>query len=58
MFSVKLVFVADTKVFEEALDAFLGSLKIFGPAQNIFEAAKGKGIRLILMTMCFYEKMN
>jgi len=35
--SVKLVFCAGTKVFEEALNAvkFLGWLKKFGPAQNI-----------------------
>ena len=39
--SVKLVFCASTKVFEEGLNAvkFLGWLKIFGPAP-----VKGQGI--------------
>ena len=40
--SVKLVFCAGTKVFEEALNAvkFLGWLKKFGPAQNILRPVK------------------
>jgi hypothetical protein len=44
--SVKLVFCASTKVFEEALNAvkFLGWLKKFGPAQNILGPIKGQGI--------------
>ena len=44
--SVKLVFCAGTKVFEEALNAvkFLGWLKKFGLAQNILGPVKGQGI--------------
>ena len=44
----KIVFCASTKVFEEALNAvkFLGWLKIFGPAQNIFGPVKGQGISM------------
>ena len=39
-------FCADTKVFEEALNAvkFLGWLKKFGLAQNILGLVKGQGI--------------
>ena len=42
-------FCADTKVFEEALNAvkFLGWLKKFGLAKNILEPVKGQGIRLL-----------
>jgi hypothetical protein len=45
--SVKLVFCAGTKVFEEALNIvkFLGWFKNFGLAQNIFGPEKGQGIR-------------
>ena len=44
--SVKFVFCARTKVFEEALNAvkFLGRLKKFGLAKNILGPAKGQGI--------------
>ena len=44
--SVKFVFCAGTKVFEEALNAvkFLGWLKKFGTAQNILGLVKGQGI--------------
>ena len=46
MHSVKLVFSAGTKVFEEALNAikFLDWLKKFGQAQNILGNVKGQGI--------------
>ena len=46
--SVKLVFCAGTKVFEEALNTvkFLGWLKKFGPAQNILGPVKGQGINV------------
>ena len=42
----KAGFCADTKVFDEALNAvkFLGWLKKFGRAQNILEPVKGQGI--------------
>ena len=42
----KICFCADTKVFEEALNAvkFLGWLEKFGKAQNILEPVKGQGI--------------
>ena len=45
--SVKLVFYASTKGFEEALNAveFLGWLKKFGMAQNILGPVKGQGIK-------------
>jgi hypothetical protein len=44
--SVKFVFCARTKVFEQAVNAvkFLGWLKKFGPAQNFFGPVKGQGI--------------
>ena len=43
----KNLFCADTKVFEEALNAvnFLGLLKKFGSAQNSLGPVKGQGIR-------------
>ena len=49
--SVKFVFCADTRVFEEALNAikFLKWLKTFGPAQNILGPVKGQGIILTLV---------
>jgi hypothetical protein len=42
--SVKLVFCAGSKVFEEALNAvkFLGWIKKFGSAQNILGPVKGQ----------------
>ena len=42
----KIVFCADTKVFEEVLNAvkFLGWLQKCGPAQNILGPVKGQGI--------------
>ena len=45
--SVKLVFYASTKGFEEALNAvkLLGWHKTFGPAQKILGPVKGQGIR-------------
>jgi hypothetical protein len=46
--SVKLVFCAGTKVFEEALNTvkFLGWLKKFGLAQNILGPVKGQSINV------------
>ena len=48
----KIGFCADTKVFEEALNAvkFLGWLNKFGPAQNILGPIKGQDITLILQS--------
>ena len=45
--SVKLIFCAGTKGFEEALIAvkFLGWLKKFGSAQNILGPVKGQSIK-------------
>ena len=42
---------AGTKVFEKAIDAvkYLGSLKKFGPAQNILGLVKGKGITVLVL---------
>ena len=50
----KIGFCANTKVFEEVLNAvlFLGWLKKFGPAQNILGPVKGQGIRTYLK---YYE---
>ena len=44
-------FYAGTKGFEEALNAvkFLGWLKKFGRAQNIFGPVKGQGIRCVFV---------
>ena len=55
--SVKLVFCAGTKVFEEALNIvkFLGWFKKFGLAQNILGPEKGQGIRL---TLCLYSTLK
>ena len=47
--SVKLLFCAGTKVFEEAIlnvVKLLGLLNKFGLAQNILGPVKGQGIRL------------
>ena len=49
--SVKIVFCACTKGFEEALNVtkFLAWLKKFGPAQNILGPEKGQGKNLSLL---------
>ena len=51
MHSVKFVFCAGTKDFEEALNAvkLLGWFKKLGPAQNILEPVKGLGIKVNIL---------
>ena len=53
----KIGFCACTRDFEEALNAvkvkFLGWLKKFGPAKNIFGPVKGQGIRFLNMFQQF-----
>jgi hypothetical protein len=58
--SVKLVFCAGTKVFEEALNAvkFLGWLKKFGPAQNILGPVEGQGMRLPVSPILKIQKFS
>jgi hypothetical protein len=50
--SVKSVFCAGTKAFEEALNEvkFLGWFKKFGLAQNILRPEKGQGITILFGT--------
>jgi hypothetical protein len=56
----KIGFCANTKVFEEALNAviFLGWLKKFGPAQNILGPVKGQGISIFFFFVAFSQYLN